>query len=194
MLQGLTGSFFRPLAVAYALAVLASMVVALTVTPALAMVLMPGARLNAADPPLIGWCKRQYRRLLGPSIRRPVVAGAAVVTAIVAGFLVLPGLGQDLFPNFKERNLLMHFNTKPGTSLPEMKRVVSRLQQKLLSLPGDPVNRPSAAAEEAQRWTRDRSARSIRARKTGAAKRTRSRSAVPQAVRPPVGGDRNVTE
>lgn len=141
---GLTGSFFRPLAIAYALAVLASMVVALTVTPALAMVLMPGARLHPGDPPLIGWCRRVYRRLLGPAITRPAAAGATVVVAIVAGFLVLPRLGQDLFPAFKERNLLMHFDTKPGTSLPEMKRMVSRLQQKLLTLPGHPVTQVGA--------------------------------------------------
>src|SRR5581483_11439869 len=116
---GLTGSFFRPLAIAYALAVLASMFVALTVTPALAMVLMPSARLEAEDPPLIGWCKRQYRRTLGSVITRPAPAAATVVAAILAGFLVLPNLGQDLFPDFKERNLLMHFDAKPGTSLPE---------------------------------------------------------------------------
>ena len=136
---GLTGSFFRPLAVAYALAVLASMVVALTVTPALAMVLMPSARLNPKDPPLIGWCKRRYRTLLGPALKRPRMAIGAVIAAIIAGVLVLPGLGQDLFPTFKEQDLLMHFDTKPGTSLPEMKRMVSQLQQKLLRIPGHPV-------------------------------------------------------
>jgi CzcA family heavy metal efflux pump len=136
---GLTGSFFRPLAVAYALAVLASMLVALTVTPALAMVLLPSARLNPRDPPLIGWCKRQYRRLLGPALTRPRMAIGAVIAAIIAGVLVLPGLGQDLFPTFKEQDLLMHFDTKPGTSLPEMKRMVSQLQQKLLQIPGHPV-------------------------------------------------------
>ncbi|HUO73213.1 MAG TPA: efflux RND transporter permease subunit [Solirubrobacteraceae bacterium] len=136
---GLTGSFFQPLAVAYALAVLASMVVALTVTPALAMVLMPTARLDPKDPPLIGLCKRVYRALLGPAVKRPLAAVATVLTAIVAGALVLPSLGQDLFPTFKEQDLLMHFDTKPGTSLPEMKRMVTQLQQKLLQIPGHPV-------------------------------------------------------
>ena len=136
---GLTGSFFRPLAVAYALAVLASMVVALTVTPALAMVLMPSARLNPKDPPLIGIFKRGYRALLRPAVRWPMAAAGAIVAAILAGALVLPSLGQDLFPTFKEQDLLMHFDTKPGTSLPEMKRVVTQLQQKLLQIPGHPV-------------------------------------------------------
>jgi CzcA family heavy metal efflux pump len=133
---GLTGSFFQPLALAYALAVLASMLVALTLTPALAMILMPTARLSPTDPPVIRWCKRIYATLLAPVLRRPRWALATVVLAIAAGALVLPRLGQDLFPSFKEHDLLMHFDTKPGTSLPEMKRIVARLQHRLLQIPG----------------------------------------------------------
>lgn len=133
---GLTGSFFQPLALSYALAVLASMFVALTVTPALAMILMPSARLKPQDPPLIGRLKRIYTRLLTPVLRKPRWAMAAVPVAIVAGLLVLPNLGQNLFPSFKEQDFLMHFDTKPGTSLTEMTRVVERLQQRLLAIPG----------------------------------------------------------
>ncbi len=133
---GLTGSFFQPLAVAYALAVLASMVVALTFTPALAMILMPSARLGPSDPPVISRVKRVYTALLAPVVRRPRWAMGAVVVAIVAGAIVLPNLGQDLFPSFKEQDLLMHFDTKPGTSLPEMVRAVTRLQKRLQQIPG----------------------------------------------------------
>jgi len=132
---GLTGSFFQPLALAYGLAVLASMVVALTVTPALALILLPSARLGTTDPPLMHVAKRAYAALLAPVLRRPRWAGATVLAAIIAGALVLPNLGQNLFPSFKEPDFLMHFDTKPGTSLPEMKRVVTRLQQKLLQIP-----------------------------------------------------------
>ena len=133
---GLTGSFFAPLALAYGLAVLASMVVALTVTPALAMILMPSARLDARDPPLVGTLKRAYRALLAPVLRRPRWALLTIVAAIAAGVLVLPNLGEDLFPTFKEQDILMHFDTKPGTSLPEMVRTVTELQKRLLQIPG----------------------------------------------------------
>jgi CzcA family heavy metal efflux pump len=134
--SGVTGAFFRPLAMAYALAVLASMVVALTVTPALAMILLPSARLKPRDPPVMGFCKRVYRALLANALRRPRLAMATVPLAIVAAALVLPRLGQDLFPTFKEPDLLMHFDTKPGTSLPEMERIVARLQRDLRRVPG----------------------------------------------------------
>ncbi len=133
---GLTGSFFRPLAIAYAVAVLASMVVALTVTPALAMILMPSARLEPRDPPVIKWCKRAYVALLRPVVRRPIWAVATVVLMTAAGAVVLPQLGQSLFPTFKEPDLLMHFDTRPGTSLTEMTRLVGRLQGQLLKIPG----------------------------------------------------------
>ncbi len=129
---GLTGSFFQPLALAYGLAVLASMAIALTFTPALAMVLMPSARLDARNPPLMRFLQRVYRVALAPLLGRPRWAGASVVAAVVLGLLVLPTLHQDLFPSFKEPDILMHFDTKPGTSLPEMKRVVTRLQTALL--------------------------------------------------------------
>jgi Cu/Ag efflux pump CusA len=81
---------------------------------------------------------------LRPAVRRPRAAIGTVLAAILAGAIVLPNLGQDLFPSFKEQDLLMHFDTKPGTSLPEMKRLVSQLQQKLLQIPGHPVTQVGA--------------------------------------------------
>jgi CzcA family heavy metal efflux pump len=133
---GLTGSFFRPLAIAYGVAVLASMVVALTVTPALAMILMPSARLRTGDPPVVRWCKRGYVAMLRPVLGRSRWAVATVVLLIAAGAVVAPRLGESLFPTFKEPDLLMHFDTKPGTSLTEMTRMVSRLQEQLHKIPG----------------------------------------------------------
>lgn len=62
LLPGLSGSFFRPLAVSYSLAILASMAVALTVTPALCLIPLRGAPLNRRNSPLVGWLQPRYER------------------------------------------------------------------------------------------------------------------------------------
>src|SRR6516164_7923761 len=133
---GLTGAFFEPLAIAYGLAVLASMAVALTVTPALGLILMGGARLMPGDPPLMRVLKRGYAWALRPALRSPWWALIAVPVAIAAAVSVYPRIGQDLFPNFKEPDFLVHFVTKPDTSLPDMDREVAALQHRLLAIPG----------------------------------------------------------
>ena len=73
LVGGLTGAFFEPLALAYALAVLASMVVALTVTPALGYILLRDARLKEAEPPVVRVLKRGYSRALSGALRAPSV-------------------------------------------------------------------------------------------------------------------------
>ena len=107
-LEGLSGAFFRPLAFSYALAVLASMVVALTVTPALGLMLLARAPLERRQSPLVTWLQRGYAALLGSIIRHARTAYAAVGVVALAGILVVPQLGQSLLPSFKERDFLMH--------------------------------------------------------------------------------------
>src|SRR5450756_1415927 len=136
LVGGLTGAFFEPLALAYGLAVLASMAVALTVTPALGYILMKNARLGAQDPPLMRVLKRGYTRLLRGVLKAPKYAFAAVVVVLGLGVIIYPRLGQDLFPTFKEPDFLMHFVTKPGTSVQEQDRILATLQRNVLAVPG----------------------------------------------------------
>ena len=136
LVGGLTGAFFEPLALAYGLAVLASMLVALTVTPALGLILLGNARLAPRDPPLMRVLKRGYARALRPALRTPWWAFVTVVVAIAAAVAVYPRIGQDLFPDFKEPDFLVHFVTKPDTSLADMDREVAMLQHELLAIPG----------------------------------------------------------
>jgi len=136
LVGGLTGAFFEPLAIAYGLAVLASMAVALTVTPALGLILLQRARLAPRDPPLIRVLKRGYAALLAPVLRRPGWAFLATVVVVAAGVVTYPRLGQDLFPTFDEPDFLMHFVTKPGTSVQEEDREVTDLQRRALAIPG----------------------------------------------------------
>ncbi len=135
-LEGLTGSFFRPLASSYGLAVLASLVVALTVTPALALLLLRGAPLERQESPLVRWLKRVYSVGLTRVLRRPRWAYATVALFIAAGVAVVPFLGESLFPQFKERDFLMHWVTFPGTSQPEEQRIVTQGSRELRQIPG----------------------------------------------------------
>jgi CzcA family heavy metal efflux pump len=135
-LEGLSGAFFRPLALSYVLAMLASMVVALTVTPALSLILFRKAPLEQRDPPVMRWLVRGYNALLTPIVRSPRPAYLAVVAMAVVGIAVYPLLGQDLLPSFKERDFLMHWLTKPGTSLPEETRISIRACRELGTIPG----------------------------------------------------------
>ena len=137
MLQGLSGSFFRPLVTSYALALLASMVVALTVTPAMSLIFFRSPRsLRHRESPLVPPLKRGYEAILRRIVFRPRRAYATVGLATVLGVAVVPFLGQNLLPDFKERDFLMHWLGKPDTSHPEMVRTTRLVNRELLSIPG----------------------------------------------------------
>ena len=135
-LTGLTGAFFKPLAFSYILAVAASLLVALTVTPALALILLRNAPLERRRSPLVVWLQRGYGAALARIISRPRWAYATVAATVVAGLAVVPFLGQSLLPNFKERDFLMHWLTSPDTSGPEEVRVSVRACRELRTIPG----------------------------------------------------------
>jgi len=135
-LQGLTGAFFSPLALSYVLAVAASLVVAITVTPALAMILLSRSALERRDPPLERWLEGHYQGLLSRIVSRPRIGYVLAGFTMAAGLAVVPFLGQSLLPNFKERDFLMHWVTSPDTSGPEEVRVSVRACKELRSIPG----------------------------------------------------------
>ena len=135
-LTGLTGAFFQPLAFSYVLAVAASLLVALTVTPAMALMLLSHAPLERRRQPLVRWLQRGYESVLSRIIHRPIWAYAAVGVTTVAGLAVVPFLGQSLLPSFKERDFLMHWLTKPDTSGPEETRISVRACRELRTIPG----------------------------------------------------------
>jgi CzcA family heavy metal efflux pump len=136
LLVGLTGAFFQPLALSYTLAIAASMVVALTVTPALALLLLRGARIERRKSPVVGWLQKVYTAGLSRIIIRPVAAYATFAVITILGIAVYPQLGQSLFPGFKERDFLIHWVSPPGTSAVEMERSTTRVSRELLAIPG----------------------------------------------------------
>ncbi len=136
LLQGLTGAFFRPLALSYTLAIVASMVVAMTVTPALALLLLRGAPVERHSSPVVGLLQRGYTRLLVWIMGRPRAVYAAFGVVTLVGLMVVPQLGQSLFPAFKERDFLIHWVTMPGTADSEMVRTTTQVSNELTKVPG----------------------------------------------------------
>jgi len=135
-MEGLSGAFFKPLAMSYAFALLASMVVALTVTPALAMILLSNAPLDRRQSPLVTWLHRVYEGVLTRTVREPRSAYITVSVVALLGVMVWPLLGQSLLPSFKERDFLMHWLTRPGTSHAEMNRITIQGSKELRAIPG----------------------------------------------------------
>ncbi len=112
------------------------MLVALTVTPALCLLLLSRGTLSARESPLMRVLKKGYHALLLPLIRRPWPAIALTLALVVAGVSALPFLGSQLLPNFKERDFLMHWLTPPGTSVTEETRISVSACKDLQEIPG----------------------------------------------------------
>jgi CzcA family heavy metal efflux pump len=131
-----SGSFFKPLVLSYGLAVLASMVVALTVTPALALLLLARAPLTERQPPLVRLLQRVYTVALGRVLRTPAIVAVATAATLVAGIAVVPLMGESLFPTFKERDFLALWVTRPGTGHQEIVRITERASRDFRAIPG----------------------------------------------------------
>ncbi|MCJ8164370.1 efflux RND transporter permease subunit [Pontibacter sp. E15-1] len=136
MLPGLAGSFFQPLALSYITAILVSLLIALTLTPALSLLLLPTAPLREKEPPAASWLKTRYRRLLPALLARPKRVVATLAVTLAASALVVPFLGEEFLPHFKEYDFLMHWVEKPGTSLEAMKRVTVAVSKDLRGIKG----------------------------------------------------------
>jgi CzcA family heavy metal efflux pump len=135
MLDGLAGAFFRPLALSYVLAILASLLVALTITPALALLLLP-KHLEYRESWLVGTLKARYRRLLPVFVDRPKTALGSLSAMLLVTAITVPFLGEEFLPSFREYDFLMHWVEKPGTSIDAMRRITVRASREFMAVPG----------------------------------------------------------
>jgi CzcA family heavy metal efflux pump len=135
--SGVTGSLLKPVALAYGLAILASMVVAMTIAPALALILLSRASIEGRESPVARWLERGYAAVVTRFIRRRVWTYAVVGLVVVAGLAVVPVLGgRPLTPRLQDRDLLIHWEGAAGTSQGEMDRVMAAATRELRSIPG----------------------------------------------------------
>jgi Cu/Ag efflux pump CusA len=133
---GVSGAFVRPMALAYALAVLASMVVALTITPALCLLLMSRVQRARGERRVVTRLAGVYVRTFTRFARTPRPAVLAAGALLLVGLAVIPFLGHALRPSFRDRELVVRWDTAPSTSLPEARRITARAVDELQGVPG----------------------------------------------------------
>jgi Cu/Ag efflux pump CusA len=136
-LDGLGSRFGRPLALSYAVSVVAALVVALTLAPALAFVLFSRAPLLRRESSVVRRLGAGYEKLLTRTATRSAKPALATVALLaLAGVVVVPQLRQSPVPLFKETDFLVQLDGPPGTSLPEMDRITEKMTDELRAIPG----------------------------------------------------------
>lgn len=130
-LTGVEGSIFIPMGLGYLSAVLASSVVALTVTPALCAILLPYGRLPEREPWVARFFKRLYLPLLRFSMQRSTVILGIAAASLVAAAIVVPSFGRIFLPEFQEQSLVNTLLLYPGSSLEATNSAASVLEHKL---------------------------------------------------------------
>ena len=136
-LSGIEGRMLRPLGIAYIVAILASLVVALTVTPALAAYLLPSARTLDTEEEswIVRRLKAAYALTLEPVLRNPIPVMAGAGLLVIAAVAVVPLLGRSFLPEFQEGTLVISAITLPGTSLDESDALGRWIEEILLAHP-----------------------------------------------------------
>ena len=130
---GQSGAFVKPMIQAYVLAVLASMVVAATLAPALFLLLHGEAKL-ANDETAFGAWVRSTAAGLSPGV--PRMAMGLGVVLMLAAFAVMPRMRVPTAPTFKEHDVMVHWDAEPGTSRTEMSRIMDRAAKEMRAVPG----------------------------------------------------------
>ncbi|MBD1894798.1 efflux RND transporter permease subunit [Coleofasciculus sp. FACHB-129] len=130
-LAGVEGRIFTPMGVAYLVAVLASSVTALTITPALCAILLPHSRLPEKEPWVARFFKGLYRPFLMFSLRNSQLILGVATASLVAAILIVPSLGRVFLPEFQERSLVNTLTLYPGVSLEATNRAGFALQDAL---------------------------------------------------------------
>ncbi len=135
MMSGLQGAFFRPLSIAFLLAIGLSLLVAMSATPALCALVMKNHRPRP-EAEFLARCKRLQLRAIAGFDRRPRLLLALLIVSGVAGIVLLPLLGARLLPDFRENYLIAHASLRPGIAIAETARIGEGISKALAKIPG----------------------------------------------------------
>ena len=135
-LSGVAGKLFAPLGYAYISAIIASLVVALTLTPALCYLLFSKGELESQDPPLIVWIKKHYVAALKNIEQHYIIVISMVALVIALGLGVLPLFKSQFIPSLHEGHYIMHMTAVPGTSAQESLRIGKKVAKVVSAIDG----------------------------------------------------------
>jgi CzcA family heavy metal efflux pump len=134
-MTGIAGRLFAPLAISVIVAILVSLLLALTLTPALAALLLRSGGIAVDDPPFVRKTRQLHERALAAA--RPHGRAGLVFFAVFAFFAIasLAFLPTRFLPRFHENDVIAHFLAPPGTSLPQMLSLAQRSVATLQKMP-----------------------------------------------------------
>lgn len=134
-LSGVEGRIFTPLGMAYILSTMASLLVALTVTPALCYLLLANRPLPEEETWLVRQVKTAYKPILSFSMKTPSLILLISTAALIASLALIPFLGSTFLPEFQERSLVIALNQLPGASLTSTQEIGKAIEVALLKHP-----------------------------------------------------------
>ena len=135
-LTGVAGKLFGPLAIAYIASIIASLVVAMTITPALCYLLLGKSDLQTNDSPVISYLKKKYIIILKniEKYSRSIIFTSLLIISI--GLASLPFYKTQFIPPLHEGHYIMHMTAFPGTSESESIRIGNKVSKKILGIQG----------------------------------------------------------
>ena len=142
LLTGVTGVFFRSLALTMAVALLTSLVLALLFTPVLAerfVKAKPGENLNNEDEAphgrVLGAIIRRYEAVLGFVLDRRWIVGVLIILVLAGSYTLYHALGSEFLPEFDESAFILDYLAPPGSSLAETDRMLQQVEELLMKTP-----------------------------------------------------------
>jgi CzcA family heavy metal efflux pump len=130
VLPSVSGALFAPLAISYSLAILASLMLSLTLVPALSMVLL-ARRTETQPPPVVRWTRARYEALLRRISSRPRMVIALAAIFAILGCATLPLFSASFLPELKEGHFIVHMSAVPGTSIDQSLAIGARVAEAL---------------------------------------------------------------
>lgn len=134
-MTGLGGRLFAPLGIAHSIAILMSLLVALTVTPALCILFLQNKDTGDHETRFVRWLKAGYRRRLERIERAPGFLLLLVVVLTIGSIATLPFMSSKFIPELREGHFIVHMTAIPGTSLEESIRIGNQVTNVLMQLP-----------------------------------------------------------